>query len=142
MSKMEDLERRTSGGPGKGQGDSSLVTFFVGIACLAIGLYMVFQATDVGFAWHNWNIGLFRVPNGLVVVPLFIGIILLFYKPRAIVSWLVTSIGTLLILATIIMSVDIVFRRTSLFSFIMMFGFILAGIGLLLRTIFFRPKSS
>lgn len=126
----------------KGRGENSLGTFLIGIVCLAIGLFMVFQATDVGFAWHNWNVGLFRVPTGLVVVPLFIGIILLFYKPKSFVSWLVAGLGTLLILVTIIMSVDIIFRRTSLFAFVMMFGFILAGIGLLLKTILFRPKSS
>lgn len=142
MSKMDDLERGTREDTDRGQGGNSLGTFFVGVACLAIGLYMVFQATDVGFFWHSWYVGLFRVPTGMVVIPLFIGIILLFYKPKSIVSWLVAGIGTLLILVTIIMSVDIVFRRTSLFSFVMMFGFILAGIGLLLKTIFFRPKSS
>lgn len=140
MSKMDDLEKQLIGEPEKKKGDSSLVTFFVGIICLAIGLFIVFQSTDVGFSWYSFALGGFRIPTGVIVIPLFIGIILLFYNSKSIVSWLVTIIGVALILITIIMSVNIIFRRTSLFFFILMFGFILAGIGLLLKSLLFKPK--
>jgi hypothetical protein len=117
-----------------------LLNFFLGILLFGIGIFMVFQCTSVTAHWYTWKIGGWGVPTGVVIIPLLIGIGLLFFNSKSIISWLVTILGLAIILVTIILSVDIVFRKTSLFNYILMFGTILAGTGLLLKSIFTKPK--
>lgn len=142
MSRMDDLEKHLIENPKKNDDDDNiLLNFFLGIILLAVGVYMVFQCTDVHASWHIWYIGGWGVPSGLVVVPLLVGIGMLFYNSKSIAGWIVSTIGVAIILATIIMSVQIRFRSTSLFNYILMFGTILAGTGLLLKSLFKKPKS-
>lgn len=140
LSKMDDLEKHLIDKPEKSKSDHVLLDFFLGLLLLGIGLFMVFQMTDVQTSWHTWYIGSWGVPTGVVVIPLLIGIGMLFFNFKSIIGWIVSVLGIAIILVTIIMSVEFVFRRTSLFLYILMFGTILAGTGLLLRSLFRKPK--
>ena len=115
---------------------SDLLQFFIGLVLLGVGLFWVFQTATVSTSFGPLNLGSFVIPNGVVVIPLLIGIVMLFFSEKKIFGWIVTVIGVLIILLTIITSVNIYFARTTLFSYILMFGFIAAGIGLLLKTLF------
>ncbi len=141
MSKMDDLEKQLIEKPSEHKERNTLLSFFIGILCFGAGVFLVFQATDVRFIWYSWRFGSMNIPTGFVVIPLLIGIGLLFYNSKMIISWIVTVLGLIIVLLTIIMSVTIVFRTTSLFMFVLMFGFILAGAGLLLRALFSKPKN-
>ncbi|MEG0614509.1 MAG: hypothetical protein RR540_02035 [Oscillospiraceae bacterium] len=79
---------------------------------------------------------LFGLPNGVVIIPFLIGIVMLFFCEKKIFGWIVTAIGVVIVLLTIIMTVRITFRMTSLFSYVLMFGLIAAGCGLLLKALF------
>lgn len=140
MSKMDDLEKQLIDEPQRNKSENSLLSFFMGLLCFGAGIFMVFQATDVRFVWYSWRFGGLNIPTGFVIIPLLIGIGLLFYNSKSIISWVVTILGLIIVLLTIIMSVTIAFRTTSLFMFVLMFGFILAGAGLLLRALFTKPK--
>lgn len=133
MSKMDDLEKQLIDEPQRNKSENSLLSFFMGLLCFGAGIFMVFQATDVRFVWYSWRFGGLNIPTGFVIIPLLIGIGLLFYNSKSI-------LGLIIVLLTIIMSVTIAFRTTSLFMFVLMFGFILAGAGLLLRALFTKPK--
>ena len=58
---------------------------------------------------------------------------ILFYNPKSLFGKILTTIGIIIIVATIIMSVNIVFRKTTLYNFIIMLALIAAGAGFLLR---------
>ena len=114
--------------------------FFIGLVLLAAGLFWLSQSVMVQTSWFTWRLGGMQLSSGLSVVPLIIGIVWLFFNPKSRMAKLVTVLGGVLIIAALILSIDFHFVRTSLFSFILMIGFIAAGSGLLLRTLFKKQK--
>ena len=109
------------------------IYFLTGIICFAVGLFMLTQQTVVTMSWYHWAFGSFRLASGLILVPFIVGIIVIFFNPKSLIGKIVTIIGIVIIIATIIMSIDIAFKQTSLYNFIIMIGLIAAGAGLLLR---------
>lgn len=139
MSKLEDLESNEIDKPKKKE-ENILLNFFLGLILLAAGIFLVFQNTRVMASWHVWRVGGIGVPSGAVAVPLLIGIGMLFYNAKSIIGWLLTIIGVVLLLVSIIFSIKIVFTTTSLFIYVLMFGAILAGTGLLLKALFTKSQ--
>ena len=119
---------------------NDLLMFFIGLILLGAGLFWLFQRTSVatvGIFSGGLLFGNIMIPTGVVLIPLILGIILLFFlEDKRIIGWIVTVIGLIIVILSILMSVRISFERTSLFEFICMFSFIAAGTGLLLRTLF------
>ena len=70
---------------------------------------------------------------GLVLLPLLIGIGLLFFLDRKWVGWVVVAIGLLAILGTLLTSVRFRPITASLWQYVVMFGMIAAGCGLVAR---------
>lgn len=139
MADLEKLEKRIDSESQYDKREHTLLFFTLGILLLAFGVYLIFQSTMVTSSWP-WYIGSFCVPTGAVVIPLLVGIGMLFFNSRSVGGWLLTVLGVLFILITIIMSVRIHFSTTSLFTFILMFGSITAGAGMVMRALF-RPKN-
>lgn len=137
MKKFDDLEKKMDHA---GSTASELKQFLLGIVLLGIGIYLVFQQTSVATTAYVWRIGTFGVPTGITAVPMFIGVILLFYNNKSAISWIVFVIGIAFLLITIILSVNIRFRATSLLTYVFMFGTILAGTGLLIKSLFPRKN--
>lgn len=140
MRKLEDLEKNLDKKPEKKRGND-LLSFFLGIVLLAAGLFLVLNYATVYTSWYSWRIGGFAIPSGLTAIPLLIGIGMLFYRPKSVLSWIVTVIGAVCLLITLIMSVRISFSRVSLFGWLIMFGMIAGGIGLLLKSLFWKRDS-
>lgn len=120
--------------------ENSGLYFLIGIVLVSVGLFLLTQQTIVTMDWYTWMFGSFKLATGLILVPFIIGIIILFYNPKSLIGKIVTIIGICIIVATIIMSIKIVFKSTSLFNFILMIGMIAAGSGLLLRWYFKKRK--
>ena len=120
--------------------ENSGIYFFIGIVLVSVGLFLLTQQTLVTMDWYTWMFGSFKLATGLILVPFIIGIIILFYNPKSLIGKIITIIGICIIVATIIMSIKIVFKSTSLFNFILMIGMIAAGSGLLLRWYFKKRK--
>ena len=72
---------------------------------------------------------------GITLIPMLIGIGLLFWNGRSIVGWLLTSAGALFILAGVIASLHLYFLPTSLFHFIVMFVLFAGGLGFIARSL-------
>lgn len=118
---------------------NDLRNFFIGIIMFGAGLFMIFQNAQVtstlGYGGYFYRIGSWGVPNGLIMLPVIIGILMLFMMEKRIFGWIVTILGIVFILLTLIMSVRLVWRTTSAYVFIIMFGLTAAGGGLLLRVL-------
>lgn len=115
--------------------------FYVGLLLLSAGLFFILSKTMVSSGFYAWRIGNFNVSSGLVIVPLLIGIIWLFYNPKSFLAKLLSIVGAIFILASIIMGISISFSRTTLFDFIIMIVLMGAGAGLLLRSFFYKIKN-
>jgi hypothetical protein len=114
-----------------------LTWFLGGLAMLAVGVYLLFQQVDVHggyWRWGGWGSG---NSFGLTLVPLLIGVGILFYDGESKVGWIVGGLGLLIIIAGIVANLEIHFRRTSLFNTILILVLIAGGIGVILRSL--RP---
>lgn len=120
----------------KTSSDNDLLLFFIGVVLLGVGLFMLSKRVMVHSSWHIWRIGGFDLSSGTVTIPLIIGIIWYFVKPKSVIPKIIITLGVIFIITTIIMSVRINFVTTSLFDYILIFGMAGAGAGLLLRTLF------
>ena len=108
--------------------------FVLGILSLGGGLFLIGQAVSVSSVWGmGFSIGGVSLPSGLIIVPLLIGIGMLFYNHKGRAWKYVTGLGIVFILLAIVLSVRITVHRIKLFEFVLMFGFTVAGIAMLLR---------
>ena len=128
---MED-EARASGRRGAGGTPGGLGEFFFGAALAVAGAYLLTNQVTVSTGY--WQLG-GHSAFGLSLVPLLIGIGLLFYDGRSTWGWVLTAVGAVVILTGIIANLQIYFRPTSLFNTLLMLGLLAAGIGLVVRAL-------
>jgi hypothetical protein len=119
---------------GAGGTPGGLGSFFVGLALTVAGGYLLLtRVTVMSSPWLFFGYNAF----GLSLVPLLIGIGILFFNGRAPLGWILTGAGALIILAGIISRLNIFFRPTSLFDTLLILGMLAAGLGLIARSL--RP---
>ena len=125
---MNDEEKiRGAGGTPGGIGE-----FVLGLAMAVAGAYMLTNRVMVVSAF--WTIGGYNM-FGLSLVPLIIGIGILFFNGKSIAGWLLLGVGVVVIFAGILMNLNIYFQATSLFGTIVMLVLLAGGIGLILRAL-------
>ena len=119
---------------GAGGTHGGVATFFVGVALAAAGAFLLTQRVVVTTSgWRLWGYSGF----GLSLIPLMLGIGMLFYDGRSLVGKLLAFVGVVIIFAGVIMNLDVYFQSTSLFAFGMMIVMLAGGVGLILRSV--RP---
>ena len=114
----------------------NILTFFVGIIVFLIGVYLIFQNTVISTGFSLTGMLGFTPNFGIVLLPLLIGIIVLFFNHHSILGWFLIILGILIILMGILMGLRIRFMPVSLFEGIFMFGMTAAGIGVTLKGLF------
>ena len=128
----------------KGEAGNELVQFLMGLGMLACGVWFFLSKMTVGFHglgnyyWGSTYLG--RVPTGAIFVPLILGIILLFYKPN-IFAKIVTFLGALIIIASVILALKIDFATTRGYEFVVMLVLMFGGLGLLVRVLLKKPET-
>ena len=117
---------------GAGGTPGGLLEFVAGTAMAIAGAYLLTTRVTVtsGF-WGWWGDNTF----GLTLVPLLIGIGLLFFNGRSVLGWLLMGGGAVIILAGIIANLQVYFRPTSLFNTLLMLGLLAAGLGIVARSL-------
>lgn len=128
---MRDL-RDVGGTPG------GFGTFLFGLALAIAGGYLLMQQVDVHGGYWAWGDGTRGRSFGLSLIPLLLGVVLLFANGSSVIGKLLVFAGAIIILAGIILNMDIHFRTTSLFNTLMMLVLLMAGIGLIVRSA--RPQ--
>lgn len=111
--------------------------FLLGLGLAVVGGYLLLQQVDVHGGY--WRFGGWGGASsfGLTLVPLLLGIGFLFYDAKSVVGWILTGTGALILFAGIISNLNIHFRTTTLFNTLLMLGMLVAGLGLILRSL--RP---
>jgi len=120
-------DKRGAGGTPGGLGE-----FFAGLAMAAGGGYLLMQQVTVssGF-WTLWGYNAF----GFSLIPLLIGIGMLFFDGKSKFGWVLTGLGALVILLGIITNLTIFFRPTSLFNTLIILALLAGGLGLIVRSL-------
>jgi hypothetical protein len=104
--------------------------FLVGFVMICIGAYLL--ANQVMVAGSYWNFGGTNT-FGITLIPMLIGIGLLFWNGRSVIGWLLTVGGALFIFAGVLANLHIYFQPTSLFNTIVMLVLVVGGLGLIAR---------
>ncbi|WP_195617372.1 hypothetical protein [Clostridium paraputrificum] len=119
-----------------GKEGGSILTFFGGIILFCIGAFMIFQNTTISTGFGLSRLIGFDVPTGLIIFPLLVGVVILFFNEDSIFGWFLVVVGLLIIIVGIIMGLRIHFNRITMFQGIIMFVTTAAGIGLTLKGLF------
>jgi uncharacterized protein len=125
---MENETRvRGAGGTPGGIGQ-----FLIGTGMVIVGGYLFTDRIVVTSRfWHFGGYNTF----GLLLIPMLIGIGILFFNGRSILGWLLAAGSLLLILVGIIANLQLYFSPTSLTGTIIILGLLAGGIGLVARSL-------
>jgi hypothetical protein len=126
---MENRSFSDVGGTSGGLGH-----FLIGFAMTCVGGYLLSnQVSVVGSYWTFYGGNTF----GITLLPMLIGVRILFWKGRSLVGWLLTIAGALFILAGVLANLQLYFRPTSLFATLVMLILFVGGLGFMARAL--RP---
>ena len=125
-----DETTRRFKGPGGSPGGTGV--FLFGLTLTIAGGYLIMNHVQIGSAYWNWWGG---HTFGLTLVPLIIGIGLLFFNGRSIAGWVLAGAGVVIIFVGIIVNLQIQFPQTSLFNVIVMLTLFAGGLGLIARSL-------
>lgn len=125
---MED----THSARGAGGTPGGILEFVIGVALACAGAYLLTSRVTVttGF-WQLWGHNSF----GLTLIPLLLGIGIIFFNGRSFLGWMLVIVGAVIILAGIIANMSIYFQPTSLFNTVMMLALLAGGLGLIARSV-------
>lgn len=117
---------------GAGGTPGGVGTFFAGLLMSVAGAYLLTSQVTVstgfwGFFGHN--------NFGLSLVPLLLGVGLLFFNGRSPLGWVLAVAGAVIIFAGILMNLRIYFEPTSLFNTLVMLVLLVSGLGLVARSL-------
>lgn len=106
--------------------------FFVGLAMAVAGGYLLTsQVTVTSGFWAYFGVHTF----GLTLLPMMIGLGLLFFDGSSGIGWVLTLGGAIIILVGILMNLRIYFQPTSLFHTLIMLTLLAGGLGLVARSL-------
>jgi len=102
--------------------------FLLGFAMACAGAYLISnQVSVVGSYWNFNGTNAF----GITLIPMLLGIGLLFWNGHSVIGWLLTGGGAIFILAGVIVNMHIYFQPTSLFNTLVMLVLLVGGLGLI-----------
>src|SRR5438105_1070095 len=123
---MSDRRFSDVGGTSGGLGH-----FLLGFAMACIGGYLLTnQVTVAGSYWNFYGANTL----GITLLPMLIGVGLLFWNGRSLIGWLLTVAGGLFIFAGVIANLHLYFQPASLFHTMVMLILLVGGIGLIARS--------
>ena len=110
--------------------------FFVGLAMAIAGGYLLTsQVTVTSGFWAYFGAHTF----GLTLLPMVIGLGLLFFDGSSGIGWVLTVGGAVVIFVGILMNLRIYFQPTSLFHTLIMLTLLAGGLGLVARSL--KPRA-
>lgn len=123
-------------GPGGTPG--GMGSFIAGCAMLVAGGYLLLtRVTVVSSGWRFWGLNAF----GLSLLPLIVGVGVLFFNGKSLAGWALTGAGALIIAVGIVANLGIYFQPSSLFDTLVMLVLIAGGIGLVARAVRAYPQT-
>jgi hypothetical protein len=124
---MADRQMSDVGGTPGGLGH-----FLIGLAMACIGGYLLAnQVLVVGSYWSFYGANTF----GITLLPMLIGIAMLFWNGRSVLGWLLTVAGGLFIVAGVIANMHIYFQPATLFHTLVMLILLVGGLALVARSL-------
>ncbi len=125
----------TSGGVGK---------FILGLIMMCGGFYLLLNgivvSSSFGFGSRLFGIGGMGLTGGMILIPLLIGIGMVFYNARNYLGWLIAIASFGALVFGVISSVSLNLRTMTAFELIVILTLAFGGLGLFLNSL--RPSRS
>ncbi|MFN8523053.1 MAG: hypothetical protein U0821_08080 [Chloroflexota bacterium] len=129
---MEELGRSGRRITDVGGTSGGLGTFVLGLGMTASGGYLLMDRVLVtSHYWRLFGYDMF----GASLIPLLIGVVMLFYDAKNVLGWLVTIAGAAIIFVGILANLTIFFQPTSLFNTVLILVLLVGGLGLMARSL-------
>jgi hypothetical protein len=121
---------------GAGGTEGGVGPFLIGLVMAVGGAYLLTQQVMVTSGFWAWF-----GPNtfGLSLLPLMVGVGMLFFDGKSVVGWLLTLCGAAVILLGVLANLRVYFAPTSLFNTLAMLLLLAGGLGLIARSL--RPHA-
>ena len=123
-----------AGGTGGGTGQ-----FFLGLVLMCGGFYLLLNSVVVsssfGLGMRLFGVGGYGITGGIVLIPLVIGIAMIFYNARNVLGWLLSICAFAALVFGVISSVNMSLRTMSAFELICILTLAFGGLGLFLRSL-------
>src|SRR5437764_11218060 len=136
---VQQVKELVRGGRVRGAGGTpgGIGTFFIGLILTVVGGYLILNQVQVTSSFTFFGLwGWSRTAGfGLTMMPLLIGIGVLFFDGKSKLGWILSIGGLLTILAAVLMSLSIQWAPTTLFNTLLMFGLLAGGMGLIARSL-------
>ena len=128
---------------GAGGTPGGVGSFFAGLLLTVVGGYLVLNQVQVSSSFTFFGLWGWSRPAGfgITMLPLLIGVGVLFFDGKSKLGWILSAGGLLTILAAILMSLSIRWESTSLFNTLVMFALLAAGLGTIARSLRPYPAS-
>src|SRR3982074_2972514 len=146
---LDELEEakaliRERGLRGAGGTPGGIGTFLVGLLCTVVGGSLILNQVQVSSSFSFFGLWGWNRPAGfgLTMLPLLIGIGVLFFDGKSKLGWILSVGGLLTILAGVLMTLSLQWATTSLFNTLLMFGLLAGGMGLIARSLRAYPDQS
>jgi hypothetical protein len=119
---------------GAGGTEGGVGQFLVGLVMAVGGAYLLTQQVMVSSGFWGWF-----GPHtfGLSLLPLVVGIGILFFDGRSVLGWALAAGGAVIIFLGILMNLRVYFAPTSLFNTLVMLLLLAGGLGMVARSL--RP---
>jgi hypothetical protein len=117
---------------GAGGTPGGVGTFLAGLAMTVVGGYLLSNQVTVHSGFWSWWGG---HGFGLTLVPLLVGVGMLFFNGKSVAGWILSGAGALIIVAGILVNLEIYFRPTSLYNTLAMLVLLAGGLGLIARSL-------
>jgi len=139
LAELEEAKALVRGRRLRGAGGTpgGVGTFFVGLILTVLGGYLILNQVQVTSSYTFFGLwgGNRTAGFGLTMLPLLIGIGVLFFDGKSKLGWILSIGGLLTILAAVLMSLSIQWAPTTLFNTLLMFGLLAGGMGLIARSL-------
>lgn len=120
----------TSGGIGQ---------FFLGLVMMCGGFYLLLESVVVssgfGLGTRLFGVGGYGITGGIVLIPLVIGVAIIFYDAKSAIGWLLSICAFAALVFGVIASVNLSLRTMSGFELICILALAFGGLGLFLRSL-------
>jgi hypothetical protein len=123
---------------GAGGTQGGIGQFFIGLAMMVGGGYLLLNAIDVtqhfSLSYPLYTFRSFRFTSGMTLIPLIFGIGCIFYNYKNVIGWLLTAAALIMLGFGIMTSLEFHLQNMSAFELIMLLILCVGGIGLFLSS--------
>ena len=115
-------------------------TFLTGVAIFFVGAFLIFHNTKISSSAVLKDIIGFEPSFGITLIPMIIGVLLLFFNEKSFLGWFLVASGLIIILIAILMGAQITLKTFGTLKINILYGIEVLGLIIALKGMFGKYK--